>query len=211
MDRSEDPLRYVLGRPLIAPPGVSWRYNGGTTQVVAAIVQRATKQPLVEYARDVLFSPLGITDFEWMGRLAGLRRPLPACASGRAILPSSAPCTCTTGSGTDIRLCRATGSTSPPGDGWRSRNRRERLRVSVVVYVLSHAVRSRRSADRGGERHAARVRPARPADRGDDSVWQVQRFQRQSAGASVARLHYSGVAAGAEVPMPVMTLFEGTL
>jgi CubicO group peptidase (beta-lactamase class C family) len=83
MDRSEDPLRYVLSRPLIAPPGVSWRYNGGTTQVVAAIVQRATKQPLVEYARDVLFSPLGITDFEWMGRLAGL----PSAASGLRLRP----------------------------------------------------------------------------------------------------------------------------
>jgi CubicO group peptidase (beta-lactamase class C family) len=46
---------------------------------------------------------------------------------------------------------------------------------------------------------------ARPADRGDRPVWQVQRFQRKSARASVARLHYSGLAAGGEVTMPVMT------
>ncbi len=83
MDRSADPVRYVLGRPLIAPPGVSWHYNGGTTQAVAAIVQRATKKPLVDYTRDVLFSPLGITDFEWLGRLAGL----PSAASGLRLRP----------------------------------------------------------------------------------------------------------------------------
>jgi CubicO group peptidase (beta-lactamase class C family) len=83
MDRSADPLRYVLDRRLIAMPGTSWHYNGGTTQVVAAIVQRATKQPLVDYTRATLFAPLGITDFEWLGRLAGL----PSAASGLRLRP----------------------------------------------------------------------------------------------------------------------------
>jgi CubicO group peptidase (beta-lactamase class C family) len=83
MIRSRAPMRYVLSRPIIAPPGTAWRYNGGTTQVLGAIVQRATKQPLAEYARARLFAPLGITDFEWLGNLYGV----PSAASGLRLVP----------------------------------------------------------------------------------------------------------------------------
>jgi len=83
MDRSADPLRYVLSRPMVAPPGTLWRYNGGTTQLLAAIVQRATGQPIADYARAVLFKPLGITDVDWLGRLAGM----PSAASGLRLRP----------------------------------------------------------------------------------------------------------------------------
>jgi CubicO group peptidase (beta-lactamase class C family) len=83
MTRSRDPLHYVLARPIVSAPGTSWRYNGGTTQVLGTIVQRATKQPLAEYARAMLFSPLGITESEWLGSLAGV----PAAASGLRLRP----------------------------------------------------------------------------------------------------------------------------
>ena len=83
MTRSPDPLHYVLARPIVSAPGTAWRYNGGTTQVLGTIVQRATKQPLAEYARAMLFSPLGITESEWLGSLAGV----PAAASGLRLRP----------------------------------------------------------------------------------------------------------------------------
>ena len=83
MTRSADPMGYVLSRPIAAPPGTVWRYNGGTTQVLGTIVQRATKQRLDDYARAVLFSPLGITDVEWLGNLAGV----PSAASGLRLRP----------------------------------------------------------------------------------------------------------------------------
>jgi CubicO group peptidase (beta-lactamase class C family) len=83
MIRSVDPLRYVLARPIVAAPGTTWRYNGGLTQVLGTTVQRATRQPLAEYARAKLFSPLGITDFEWLGSLAGV----PSAASGLRLRP----------------------------------------------------------------------------------------------------------------------------
>jgi CubicO group peptidase (beta-lactamase class C family) len=38
MTRSADPMRYVLSRPIVDAPGTSWRYNGGTTQVLGTIV-----------------------------------------------------------------------------------------------------------------------------------------------------------------------------
>jgi CubicO group peptidase (beta-lactamase class C family) len=82
MDGSPDPVRYVLGRPIVVAPGGTWRYNGGTTEVLGAILQRATKQSLVDYARSVLFSPLGITAFEWIGA-----RAAPSAASGLRLRP----------------------------------------------------------------------------------------------------------------------------
>jgi len=83
MMRSADPLRYVLSRTIVAPPGTTWRYNGGTTQVLGTIVQRATMQPLADYAKTALFSPLGVTEFEWLGDLAGV----PSAASGLRLRP----------------------------------------------------------------------------------------------------------------------------
>jgi CubicO group peptidase (beta-lactamase class C family) len=80
---SSDPIHYVLSRPIVAAPGTTWRYNGGTTQALGTIVQRATKQALADYARAVLFSPLGITDFEWLGNLGGV----PSAASGLRLRP----------------------------------------------------------------------------------------------------------------------------
>lgn len=61
-----------------AAPGEEFTYNGGLTQLLAAVLQRATRTPLLEYARARLFAPLGVTDVEWLGDLAGM----PAAASG---------------------------------------------------------------------------------------------------------------------------------
>ena len=82
MDRSPDPVRYVLSRPIVAAPGSTWRYSGGTTEVLGAILQRATKQSLTAYARTALFAPLGITKFEWIGS-----REVPSAASGLRLRP----------------------------------------------------------------------------------------------------------------------------
>ena len=78
MTRDAQPLRYALARPFTVDPGSDWNYNGGLTQVMAAVLERATKMSLEDYARVKLFEPLGITDVEWVGDLAGM----PAAASG---------------------------------------------------------------------------------------------------------------------------------
>lgn len=78
MTRDSQPLRYALSRPFAVDPGSDFNYNGGLTHVLAAVLVRATKTSLQEYARTKLFEPLGITDVEWMGDLAGM----PAAASG---------------------------------------------------------------------------------------------------------------------------------
>ena len=78
MTRDPQPLRYALSRPFAVDPGADYNYNGGLTHVMAAVLVRATKTSLQEYARTKLFEPLGITDVEWVGDLAGI----PAAASG---------------------------------------------------------------------------------------------------------------------------------
>ena len=66
MHMAPDPCRYVLGLPTAAPPGQVFFYNTGALTLVSAIVRKATGRPLDEFARAVLFEPLGITDFAWI-------------------------------------------------------------------------------------------------------------------------------------------------
>lgn len=83
MDASADRNRFVLTRPVVSPPGAAFNYNGGATALLAAIVQRATGRKLDEYARDVLFKPLGIEEYEWIKYQDGD----PIAASGLRLRP----------------------------------------------------------------------------------------------------------------------------
>ena len=83
MTRDAQPLRYALAAPFAIAPGSNFNYNGGLTQVMAAVIERATKTPIKDYARVKLFEPLGITDVEWLGDLAGM----PSAASGLRLRP----------------------------------------------------------------------------------------------------------------------------
>lgn len=65
MHTSPDPYRYVLTRPVVSPPGEGFTYCGGATELLAALVQKGTGLRLDDYAREMLFRPLGIEDFEW--------------------------------------------------------------------------------------------------------------------------------------------------
>jgi CubicO group peptidase (beta-lactamase class C family) len=60
-----DPYRYVLEQPLMGEPGKVWNYSGGSTALLAAVLQRTSGKWVVKFARDELFTPLGITDLEW--------------------------------------------------------------------------------------------------------------------------------------------------
>ena len=65
MNQAPDTLAFVLGRPLVAAPGARFNYNGGLTQLLAAVVQRATGLDIDRYAQANLLAPLGITRHEW--------------------------------------------------------------------------------------------------------------------------------------------------
>jgi len=78
MHRAPDRCRYVLEQKSVSAPGESWCYNGGATTILAHLIARGTGQPLPEYARDSLFTPLGIDDIEWLTGSDGV----PTAASG---------------------------------------------------------------------------------------------------------------------------------
>lgn len=63
---TDNSLDYVLGLDLLFEPGTGYNYNDGDPQVVSGIVQAATGRTLDEYGKEVLFDPLGITNYEWV-------------------------------------------------------------------------------------------------------------------------------------------------
>jgi CubicO group peptidase (beta-lactamase class C family) len=65
MHTAPDPCRYVLGLPVIAPAGQEFFYNTGALTLLSTIMRKATGRPLDEFAREALFGPTGITEFEW--------------------------------------------------------------------------------------------------------------------------------------------------
>jgi CubicO group peptidase (beta-lactamase class C family) len=67
MLEAKDPYRYVLEQPVALPPGILFNYSGGATTLLAGALAKTTGLKIDDYAREKLFTPLGITDFEWLG------------------------------------------------------------------------------------------------------------------------------------------------
>jgi CubicO group peptidase (beta-lactamase class C family) len=83
MERAPDRCRFVLERPIVDEPGTRWIYNGGATALLGSLIAQGTGRSLPEFAHDVLFTPLGITTFEW----ARGRDGTPSAASGLRLRP----------------------------------------------------------------------------------------------------------------------------
>lgn len=84
MFRSQNPIRYLLGRPMVSTPGSEFFYNSGDTNLMGEVVRRvASSATLIDFAEEHLFEPLGIDAFEWIS--FGLA-PHVAFASGGASL-----------------------------------------------------------------------------------------------------------------------------
>jgi len=75
MENAPDRYRFVLERPLIAEPGTRWIYSGGSVALVGAIIERGTGRRLPDFAREVLFEPLGIAKFHWTAGRDGVASP----------------------------------------------------------------------------------------------------------------------------------------
>lgn len=99
MERAPDRYRFILAQPFAEPPGTRWRYCGGATALLGAIIARGTGRKLLDVARDALFTPLGITDAEWIAgsdgneaAASGLRLRAPDLARlGAALLDGTSP------------------------------------------------------------------------------------------------------------------------
>ena len=62
---TSDWTAWMLDRAVTREPGTRFNYCSGCSNLLAALVENATGQPLAEYAAAKLYSPLGITNFQW--------------------------------------------------------------------------------------------------------------------------------------------------
>ncbi len=65
MDRSDDPISFILSRKLTSVPGTTWNYCAGSAQLLEEILWKATGERLDKYAEENLFVPLGIRKYTW--------------------------------------------------------------------------------------------------------------------------------------------------
>jgi CubicO group peptidase (beta-lactamase class C family) len=65
---ADDPVAQILSYGLINDPGVDFVYSNSSVQLVAAVLRNAVDRPILDFAREKLFDPLGIdTRPAWQG------------------------------------------------------------------------------------------------------------------------------------------------
>lgn len=62
---SEDPMRFILSKPLLSTPGTNFSYNSRATNVIGAIIEKATGMGFLDYANQKLFEPLRSEGGAW--------------------------------------------------------------------------------------------------------------------------------------------------
>jgi CubicO group peptidase (beta-lactamase class C family) len=65
MDEASDRYRFILDRPIVGEPGVTWTYCGGATALLGRLIAKGTGQSLPDFARKAMFEPLGLGPTEW--------------------------------------------------------------------------------------------------------------------------------------------------
>ena len=83
MEMAPDRYRFILDRPVVAPPGERWIYSGGAVALLGAMIARGSGMTLQAFAQQALFAPLGIPRFEW----AAGRDGVASAASGLRLRP----------------------------------------------------------------------------------------------------------------------------
>ncbi len=72
MLRTDDWVRYVLDRPMRDRPGSRFAYCSGGFHLLSAVLTGATRRSGLDFAREHLFAPLGITDVYWPSDRQGI-------------------------------------------------------------------------------------------------------------------------------------------
>ena len=61
----DDWVRIALAEPMNANPGTLWQYNSGGVIAVGGIIRRAVGGDFYKFARDNLFTPIGVSSQAW--------------------------------------------------------------------------------------------------------------------------------------------------
>jgi len=65
MERSPDWVQFVLDHRMVAEPDVKFDYNSGNPHLLSAVLSKVTGKSALDYAKEKLFGPLGISDIQW--------------------------------------------------------------------------------------------------------------------------------------------------
>lgn len=65
MTETDDWVAYCLGVNLVRQPGTNWSYNSNEPMLIGEIIARASGKTVMEFAKENLFQPLGISDYKW--------------------------------------------------------------------------------------------------------------------------------------------------
>ncbi len=65
MYKAPDRAAFVLNQPMSDKPGARFLYDGGNPYVLSALITRKAGEDALDFARDELFKPLGISSVRW--------------------------------------------------------------------------------------------------------------------------------------------------
>ncbi len=68
---SDNPAEYFLSRPTVTVPGRLFNYNTGGSHLLSMIVQEEAGESMADLVERELFTPLGITRYEWIEDTSG--------------------------------------------------------------------------------------------------------------------------------------------
>ncbi len=65
MNEADDPFGHLFNLPLATPPGESFKYNTGLSNLIMDIIERSTGESIQDFAAAHFFEPLGIDNYYW--------------------------------------------------------------------------------------------------------------------------------------------------
>ena len=83
MYETDDWYQYILSRPMNSNPGEEFHYNSGCTILLGGVISFLVGKNANVYAEEVLFGPLGISEYFWETHPNGT----PQCGGGLQMLP----------------------------------------------------------------------------------------------------------------------------
>lgn len=82
-----DVTHYRLNAPVPTQPGENWNYCNGCVNLLAGVIQNKVEEPVEDFANKHLFTPLGITDWNW-NVIEDINGPdLPSTSAGLQLRP----------------------------------------------------------------------------------------------------------------------------
>ena len=72
LQESSNWIKYILDQPMNNDPGAVFVYDSGCSHLLSEIIQNTTGKTTAEFAKENLFNPIGVTDWEWKSDLNGI-------------------------------------------------------------------------------------------------------------------------------------------